>query len=105
MPRAPFTGPVRSSAGYEVGEGDDIKEVIDEEGNFYGSLGDEDDPGYFYGWASGAFAGNVAIATSTVTAANLPAVAEGTFSLFYTSTGGLILKTSTGIIGTVTVAT
>ena len=103
MTRAPFTGPIRSVGGFEVGEADDVTTVINSSGTVVGNVGSTATPATVYGYLSGAFAGNVVSEVSTAAASGLPAVASGYFRLFYSSTGGLLLKTSTGTVGTVTV--
>lgn len=103
MVRAPFTGPIQSAGGYEVITDGEVTTVIDSSGTVVGDVGSTASPATVYGYLSGAFTGNAAFTSSTAAAASLPPVVSGHFRLFHSSTGGLILKTSTGVVGTITV--
>jgi len=77
LARTRFSGPIRSSNGFEVGTGATNTSVIDGSGNIVGT---------------------VVYTKITVAAATLPTVAAGKFQLFMTSTRGIVARTSTGNI-------
>ena len=102
MTREIFAGPIRSQTGFEIGSGDDAYELITSTG-LYGSTAN---PGYFYGYAEGAFLGNAAFTVSThANSTALDSVTSGYFQFFLLSDGTLVLKTSTGVLGTITIST
>ena len=76
MTRAPFSGPVNSNAGFEVGS----TAVITSDGAL----------------------AELSILSSTELTAALPSVASGTFRLFYsTPSSAFVLKSSDGVLGTI----
>ncbi len=73
-------------------------------GDVDGDVGSSTSPATVYGYMGGTFIGSVAMLVSG-TSTELSAPPASSFQIVYTSTGGLLLTTSTGIVGTITVAT
>jgi len=105
MTRAPFTGPIRSVAGFEVGDASTITTVINEDAVVVAAIGDEDNPSTGYGYFTGSFAGSLAIAVSTEEITALPTVTAGLFRISYTTSGAVALTSTAGLLGTFDITT
>lgn len=80
-----------------MGSGTDAHTLI----SSTGLIGSTANPAYLYGYTEGAFIGNAAFPVSTVSSTALDSVPSGHFQFFLLSSGALVVKTSTGVLGTI----